>query len=94
MKYLAGRRVRMFRCHQAPLIGPKVLNAHNVQHCGWECEVVGEGTGILITMPTGQEHFVGFTNIESMELIPEPPEASVTELKSAQKLGRPPKQLA
>ncbi len=86
-KRLAGRHVRMFRCHQAPLIGPKVMNAHNVAHCGWKCEVNEEATGVIVTTQDGQEHFVGFTNIESMELLPLPPEASISEIKP--KLGRP-----
>lgn len=83
---IAGRKVRMFRCHIAPLIPgtQKVLNAFMPKDLGWQAEIVDETSGVVVTNQYGADFFVPFTNIQTLELYPE--EAEAIELK---KPGRP-----
>lgn len=87
MKSIAGRRVRMFRCHVPPLIGGKTQQAHMVEDLHWTAEVNKEATGIIVTTQYGSEHFCAFTNIQNTEFFPEELPSAPMQLKP--KLGRP-----
>ncbi len=93
----AGRRVAMFRCQIDPMLGPKPRNAFMPDDMGWEARISEEGSGIVIKMKDGQEHFVFGANIQSVRLVKEPVPAAVpvdlSEAEPAKRIGRPPKAL-
>ncbi len=76
---ISNRRVAMFRCNVAPLIGPRAQQAYVPKDMGAEAEIcsVEEGpVGILIKLQNGQEHVVTFANLESFRLEPEEKKAA------------------
>jgi hypothetical protein len=54
------------------MIGPKPLNAFVPKDMGWSAVINTEATGVLISLPTGQEHFVFGANIQSVRLETQP----------------------
>ncbi len=70
-----GRKIAMFRCHFNPMIGPKPQQAFVPPDMRAEAELTTQG--VYIKLHDGIEHFVPFSNIESIRFLPE-------ELKSQQ----------
>lgn len=70
-KSMAGRKVRMFRCQIPPQLTQRVQQAHIPQSMGMEAEVDQDVMGVWVKTKEGNEHFIPFTNIQSMELYPE-----------------------
>lgn len=81
----AGRHIQMFRCHYDPMIGPRPLNAFVPKDNGWTAVINDESTGVIVTLPNGQQHFVFGANIQSVRLEPEAIEVAPAQ----KKLGRP-----
>lgn len=77
-----GRRIAMFRCHFNPMIGPKPQQAFVPPDMRAEAELTSQG--VYMKLHDGLEHFVPFSNIESIRFMPED---NVSELK--RKPGRP-----
>lgn len=70
---LAGRAVKMFRCHIDPMIGPHPRNAFVTETMKFKkCVINDEATGVYVLTDNGREHFVAFTNVQSNELYPLP----------------------
>ncbi len=71
----AGRQVYMFRTHIDPMIGPSAKQAFIPKDSSMEAYINEEASGIIVyyTPRDGaiQEHFVAFTNIQAMRLVPE-----------------------
>jgi len=85
---LLSRRVAMFRCHTNPMLTAKPMQAYVPSQMGMEAEMDQHGVYIKV-LGNGQrgesEHFVPFSNIESVRLEPEPDNAEVLELKRKNK---------
>ena len=88
MKTVAGRKLRMFRCHIAPLIGPKVLQAHVPKDLNWDAEYTAQ-ENVLVKTKDGVEFVIHGSNIIMAELYPKYEEDHATPIR---KLGRPAKE--
>lgn len=82
-----GRKIQMFRCHFNPMIGPKPMQAFVPPDLGADAELTSQG--VYIKLANGMEHFVPFSNIESIKFIPL--STSVIE-EQKRGPGRPPKE--
>lgn len=69
---LAGRSVKMFRCHIDPAIPPKPRNAFVPSDMEATCVINDEATGIIFRSKNGREHVVFSPNIQAIELNLEP----------------------
>lgn len=67
---LAGRKIKFFRCHIDPSIGPKPKNAFDPKEMLMKaCEITP--IGIYCQTVDGREHIVPWPNIQKIELIQE-----------------------
>lgn len=67
---IRGRKVAMFRCQIPPQLTQKIQQAH----VGMDAVVDDTCTGVFVKVPNDKgfdEHFVPFTNIQSIRLHPE-----------------------
>lgn len=73
---LSGRKIKFFRCHIDPSIGPKPKNAFDPVDMRMQvCEMTP--VGIYTKLLDGSESVVPYPNIQSIRLMPE--EAVVAE---------------
>lgn len=68
---LAGRKVKMFRCHIDPAIPPTPRNAFMPEKYGATAYINDEATGLIHRGQDGREHVVFSANIQAIELFPE-----------------------
>lgn len=66
---LSGRKIKFFRCHIDPTIGPKPKNAFDPVAMNMQAELTP--LGIYTKLPTGEENLVPYPNIQSIRLMPE-----------------------
>jgi hypothetical protein len=73
------------------MVGPKPRNAFKIDECGMEARLLLP-VGVWVKVKaTGREHIVPFANIQSIEIEKESL-ASITDITSPKKIGRPPKE--
>ncbi len=72
---IANRKVQMFRCDRDPMLTQRARKAHLVEEMGAEAWVNDGETGLFVKTHDGNEHFVPFSNVESLRFSPEPAEA-------------------
>ena len=65
-----GREIFMFRCHFNPMIGPRPQQAFVPKDQGMYAELTSQGVYVKV-LKDGCEHFVPFSNIESLRFAPE-----------------------
>ncbi len=67
---LSGRKIKFFRCHIDPSIGPKPRNAFDPKQMLMKvCEITP--IGVYCQTVDGKEHIVPYPNIQKIELIEE-----------------------
>lgn len=67
---LAGRKIKYFRCHIDPTIGPKPRNAFDPKQMLMKsCEITP--IGIYCKLVDDAEHVVPWPNIQKIELLPD-----------------------
>lgn len=67
---LTGRKVKFFRCHIDPSIGPKPRNAFDpVEMKMQACELTP--VGIYTKLADGNESIVPYPNVQMIRLLPE-----------------------
>lgn len=80
---LKNRKVKMFRAHYDPGIGPMPKNAFMLSDPTMKMEGELTPVGVYVkVLSTGRMHLVPFANIQSVELFPE-------EIEEIRKPGRP-----
>lgn len=88
---VSNRRVKMFRCHIDPMVGPKPKLAFVPEDMRAIAEIANDSQGpmgIYIKLADGLEHIIPFSNIQSIRLEPMAiPE--VASLEERRKPGRP-----
>ena len=83
MSLKAIEKIKMFRCVQDPMIGPKPKQAFMLPDLpGWEAEFYTSSGTISVKTSYGRRHLVGPGNWSSIELYPE-------EVVEEKKPGRP-----
>lgn len=68
---IAGKEVRLFRCHIDPVIGPKPRNAFLMSDLMAKAYINETETAIVVNFENGSIKCVPFTNIQMFELEPE-----------------------
>lgn len=79
MADLKNRKIKMFRCHLDPAIGPRPRNAFSKHECQeWDFELTPVGVYVhaRYAVPGGRtmtesEHLVPFANVQSIQFIME-----------------------
>ena len=69
---IANRKVQMFRCDRDPMLTQRARKAHMVEEMGAEAWVNEGETGLFVKTNDGNEHFVPFSNVESLRFAPLP----------------------
>lgn len=82
-----GREILMFRTHFNPMIGPRPQQAFVPRDQGMKAELMEQGVYVKV-LRDNSEHFVPFSNIESIRFAPF--EVKQTE-ETKPKMGRPAK---
>lgn len=67
---LNGRRIKGFRCHLDPMVGPVPRNAFDMETHKMEGELTPAGVYVKV-LATGLEHLVPYANVQSIKLLAE-----------------------
>lgn len=79
---LNGRKVKGFRCHLDPMVGPVPRNAFDMATHAMEAELTPAGVYVKV-LATGFEHLIPYANVQSIRLQPEAEVLPVSEKKKA-----------
>lgn len=81
---LSGRKIKFFRCHIDPTIGPKPRNAFDPKQMLMKvCEITP--IGVYCKTVDDKEHIVPWPNIQKVELLEEIVEEKVVQLPRGEK---------